>query len=553
MKQSRAEWCSRTCSRMLGGQLVTGLLVLLFALHPSLTSAAASPLNPEDKAFVLDELGRLHKLELVDYVIALDSGNQEMPVVSGSPVSAALHSWLVDVVDVSLRSTNSVEVLLESLSEEQLEALLLQLYGAAIVREKKAGAAFRNATALLLSPAGPTDPAQIWSNLARALSFNLSAASLLAGELLLFHAEPYWTLCRRSGNCSSRSSRSDGVRFVLKAAAMGSPDADALLAFLYDARLASNDELQSLKDELLPDDDDDEVKVSEEEGGSNGERIWGPGAGEHALSAELLKRAASRGSLIANLALGYRIGWGAFGFAEGALEVFSKDILTKTSDAVAKLKRWNNQKVLCDRAAQHLLQPATQTWNEMYSDGAGAMLRPVLLEELYLEAGRANALSQERKVGDWFRNEALAGDVEAQRELGEMEFYGDATAGVAQAPVQGLERLHGAAQLGSGGAHATLGSIYVNGHGGVNQSNATALVHFNAAAKQGLPSAFNGLGFMHLNGMGTPVNASAAFEQFSLAAADGYGEAYSNLGYLHLEGLGTPRNLTAAFEAYKLS
>jgi TPR repeat protein len=53
--------------------------------------------------------------------------------------------------------------------------------------------------------------------------------------------------------------------------------------------------------------------------------------------------------------------------------------------------------------------------------------------------------------------------------------------------------------------------------------------------------------------MGTPVNASAAFEQFSLAAADGYGEAYSNLGYLHLEGLGTPRNLTAAFEAYKLS
>ncbi len=132
------------------------------------------------------------------------------------------------------------------------------------------------------------------------------------------------------------------------------------------------------------------------------------------------------------------------------------------------------------------------------------------------------------------RQDAEAGDAEAQNALGALFYSGEAISKDATGKVMDydLEAAAGwfyrAAEQGHAGAQFNLGLLYAEGQG-VQQDAAKAVEWFTKAAEQGNVDAQNNLGVMHLIGEGVPKDINKAVEWFEKAAAQGNEEAKANL------------------------
>lgn len=132
------------------------------------------------------------------------------------------------------------------------------------------------------------------------------------------------------------------------------------------------------------------------------------------------------------------------------------------------------------------------------------------------------------------RQDAEAGDAEAQNALGTLFYSGDVISKDETGKIldYDLEAAAGwfsrAAEQGHAGAQFNLGLLFAEGHG-VPQDSAKAAEWFTRAAEQGNVDAQNNLGVMYLIGEGVERDASKAIAWFEKAAAQGNEEAKENL------------------------
>lgn len=132
------------------------------------------------------------------------------------------------------------------------------------------------------------------------------------------------------------------------------------------------------------------------------------------------------------------------------------------------------------------------------------------------------------------RQDAEAGDAEAQNALGSLFYSGEAISKDATGKMMDydLESAAGwfqrAAEQGHAGAQFNLGLLYAEGQG-VPQDFAKAVEWFTKAAEQGNVDAQNNLGVMYLVGEGVPKNTDKAIEWFKKAEKQGNEEARENL------------------------
>lgn len=139
------------------------------------------------------------------------------------------------------------------------------------------------------------------------------------------------------------------------------------------------------------------------------------------------------------------------------------------------------------------------------------------------------------------RQDAEAGDAEAQNALGTLFYTGEAISKDAEGNIMDndLESAAGwfyrAAEQGHAGAQFNLGLLYAEGHG-VPQDSAKAVEWFAKAAEQGNVDAQNNLGVMYLVGEGVLKDVNKAIEWFEKAAAQGNEEAKGNLEAIRAAG-----------------
>lgn len=132
------------------------------------------------------------------------------------------------------------------------------------------------------------------------------------------------------------------------------------------------------------------------------------------------------------------------------------------------------------------------------------------------------------------RQDAEAGDAEAQNALGTLFYTGEAISRDETGKIMDydLESAAGwffrAAEQGHPGAQFNLGLMYAEGHG-VPQDAAKAAEWFAKAAEQGNVDAQNNLGVMYLIGEGVEKDIPKAIEWFEKAAALGNEDAKENL------------------------
>ena len=132
------------------------------------------------------------------------------------------------------------------------------------------------------------------------------------------------------------------------------------------------------------------------------------------------------------------------------------------------------------------------------------------------------------------RQDAEAGDAEAQNALGSLFYSGEAISNDETGKMMDydLESAAGwfqrSAEQGHAGAHFNLGLLYAEGQG-VPQDFAKAVEWFTKAAEQGNVDAQNNLGVMYLVGEGVPKNTDKAIEWFKKAEKQGNEEARENL------------------------
>ena len=132
------------------------------------------------------------------------------------------------------------------------------------------------------------------------------------------------------------------------------------------------------------------------------------------------------------------------------------------------------------------------------------------------------------------REEAEAGDVEAQNALGTLFYTGDAISRDETGKIKDhdLEAAAGwffrAAEQGHAGAQFNLGLLFAEGQG-VPQDSAKAAELFTKSAEQGNVDAQNNIGVMYLIGEGVEKDTEKAIAWFEKAAAQGNEDAQENL------------------------
>lgn len=139
------------------------------------------------------------------------------------------------------------------------------------------------------------------------------------------------------------------------------------------------------------------------------------------------------------------------------------------------------------------------------------------------------------------RQNAEAGDAEAQNALGTLFYSGEAISRDETGKIRDydLEAAAGwfyrAAEQGHAGAQFNLGLLFAEGQG-VPQDSAKAAEWFTKAAEQGNVDAQNNLGVMYLIGEGVEKDTHKAIEWFKKAAAQGNEEAKENLKAIQAAG-----------------
>ncbi len=137
---------------------------------------------------------------------------------------------------------------------------------------------------------------------------------------------------------------------------------------------------------------------------------------------------------------------------------------------------------------------------------------------------------------------AKSGDVEAQRQLGQL--YRDGRGAPRNAPLA-VQWLTKSAEQNNAAAQGALGELYLRGDG-VKPDYALAFRWFEKSAAQGAAIGQNGLGVLYENGFGAPQNYVTAMEWFRKAADQGYGWGMANLAYAYANGQGAAKNCEQA-------
>ena len=144
------------------------------------------------------------------------------------------------------------------------------------------------------------------------------------------------------------------------------------------------------------------------------------------------------------------------------------------------------------------------------------------------------------------RELAVAGDVEAQTELGERYEH---SRGVVQDYSVAVSWYRRAAEQGHAPAQAALGFMYGNGRG-VVLDGTEAVRWYRRAAEQGNVRAQNNLGVRYANGQGVRWDDEEAVRWFRRAAEQGQGFAQANLGSMYENGRGVERDRVEAIRWY---
>lgn len=108
------------------------------------------------------------------------------------------------------------------------------------------------------------------------------------------------------------------------------------------------------------------------------------------------------------------------------------------------------------------------------------------------------------------------------------------------------------AEHGDAASQASLGGMYVNGHG-VTKDDAEAVKWLRLAAEQGNAIAQNNLGFMYGNGRGVPRDDAQAVEWYRRSADQGNAFGQAVLGRMYMEGRGVPKDPVLAYTWYTLA
>ena len=147
------------------------------------------------------------------------------------------------------------------------------------------------------------------------------------------------------------------------------------------------------------------------------------------------------------------------------------------------------------------------------------------------------------------RERALAGDAEAQLQMGSLFFDGiNATRDYAQA----AKWFRLAARQQNARAQFCLGVMYDAGLG-VAQNQAEAVNWYRRAAQQGLASAQLNLGVAYSQGQGVLKSDADAIKWFRLAADQGQSQAQFNLALMYAKGEGAAQDFVEAYRWARLS
>jgi TPR repeat protein len=148
----------------------------------------------------------------------------------------------------------------------------------------------------------------------------------------------------------------------------------------------------------------------------------------------------------------------------------------------------------------------------------------------------------------WYREAALAGNVDAQFRLAKLVRKG--APGLKVDKTTALALLLNAAKKGHAPSENLYGMMVQNGDGTAKDEK-SAVEWYKRSADQGLAEAQNNLGVMLLLGKGTERNLDEAFKMFSKAASGNDTFAMNNLGGMYEKGWGVPLNLGIAKGLYK--
>jgi TPR repeat protein len=110
-------------------------------------------------------------------------------------------------------------------------------------------------------------------------------------------------------------------------------------------------------------------------------------------------------------------------------------------------------------------------------------------------------------------------------------------------------RMRDAARGGDAAAQATLGQLYLDGHG-VPRDKAEGFYWFQEAAHRCVPMAMNMVGRCHENGWGTQVDHDRAAAWYRRAADHGLDWGFYNLAHAHANGRGAVRDGAHAFALF---
>lgn len=164
------------------------------------------------------------------------------------------------------------------------------------------------------------------------------------------------------------------------------------------------------------------------------------------------------------------------------------------------------------------------------------------------ELGANEARKDPIEAARWYRQAALAGNVEAQFRLAKLITKG--APGLQVDKEAGVKLLQSAAGKGHAPSQNELGLRFQNGDG-LAADPAQAAEWFKKAADQKLPAAEVNLGLLYVKGLGVTKDHAAAYKLFNDAAATGDSWALNNLGSMYEMGWGTPKDLAKAKDLYR--
>ncbi|NBS55124.1 sel1 repeat family protein [bacterium] len=142
---------------------------------------------------------------------------------------------------------------------------------------------------------------------------------------------------------------------------------------------------------------------------------------------------------------------------------------------------------------------------------------------------------------------ALAGDAEAQFQLGNCYFFG---LGVAKKQIDGVAWYRKAAEAGHAEAQFNLGGCLYQGYG-IEPNLFEALRWWRKSAGQNFSAAQISVGDCFLYGRGTEKNEAEAVRWYQKAAEQEYPAALHRLGNCYLQGTGVDRNIVEAMRYYR--